>query len=89
MTVIFAAGHEAVSGKLMISSIPLTKDTFKAEVWWKRQSTLCKEKKNPVNGKEVYKGLEGQKQYRKDLLFLRSLCPSQFKCGDLLFISLY
>ena len=46
MTVIFAAGHEAVSGKLMISSIPRTKDTFKLEVWWKRQSTVCKEKKN-------------------------------------------
>ena len=50
MTVIFAAGHEAVSGKLMISSIPRTKDTFKLEVWWKRQSTVWKEKKT-VHGK--------------------------------------
>ena len=45
MTVIFAAGHEAVSGKWIISSIPLTKDTFKPGAWWTRQSTLWKEKK--------------------------------------------
>ena len=48
MTVIFAAGHEAVSWKLMISCIFVTKDTFKSGVWWTRQSTLWKEKKNDM-----------------------------------------
>jgi hypothetical protein len=32
MSVIFAAGQEAVTGKYMFSSIPVITDTFKPEV---------------------------------------------------------
>ena len=35
---------------------------------------------------QKYKGLEGQNDIGRTC-FLRSLCPSQVMCGDLLFIS--